>query len=166
MAQRHLARTIALQTLAERDFSTSVLKKTKIDIDIIANRNLNEFASTDFEGGEFFKTLVHGVLNNIDTVDNYIKKYAPQWPVKQITLIDRNILRIGIFELIIYEETPPKVAINEAIEVAKAFGGTASSKFVNGVLGAIYEDMKKSSHAKIEKKTKKNEKTKKARKNT
>lgn len=145
MAQRHLARTIALQALTERDFNTSILGRSNIDIDAIANRNLNEFAPQNFEGEDFSKALINGTLDNIDAIDSYIKKYAPQWPIIQITLIDRNILRIGIFELVMYEKTPPKVAINEAIEIAKAFGGSTSSKFVNGVLGAIYEDMKKSS---------------------
>lgn len=168
MAQRHLARTIALQTLAEYDFNTTILKKSDVDINKITLRTLNEFVPQNFEGEEFSKLLINDVLRNISTIDGYIKKYAPQWPVASITLIDRNILRIGIFELALYEQTPPKVAINEAIEIAKAFGGVASSKFINGVLGAIYEDMKKTSHPKVKKdilanhKNKNNEKIKKS----
>ena len=141
MAQRHLARTIALQSITEWDFHKSVLK-SNLDINIISKRNLQEFAPKKFEGAEFSKILVKGVMDNFKKIDTYIKKYAPQWPVEQITLIDRNILRIGIFELIFFKETPPKVAINESIEIAKTFGGITSSKFINGVLGAIYEDFK------------------------
>lgn len=141
MAQRHLARTIALQSITEWDFHKSVLK-SNLDIKIISKRNLQEFAPKKFEGAEFSKILVKGVMDNFKKIDTYIKKYAPQWPVQQITLIDRNILRIGIFELVFFKETPPKVAINESIEIAKTFGGITSSKFINGVLGAIYEDFK------------------------
>lgn len=141
MAQRHLARTIALQSITEWDFHKSVLK-SNLDIKIISKRNLQEFAPKKFEGAEFSKSLVKGVMDNFKKIDTYIKKYAPQWPVEQITLIDRNILRIGIFELVFFKETPPKVAINESIEIAKTFGGITSSKFINGVLGAIYEDFK------------------------
>ncbi len=142
MAQRHLARTITLQTLAEWDFNKSILR-SKIDIEKITQRNLKEFAPIDFEGKEFAESLTKNVLEHIERIDSYIKKYAPQWPINQITLVDRNILRLGIFELVLSKETPPKVAINEAIEIAKAFGGNTSGKFINGVLGAIYEDYKK-----------------------
>ena len=142
MAQRHLARTIALQTLAEWDFNKSVLND-EIDVEKIFKRNLKEFAPPDFESEKFAESLAQDVLKNLDEIDNYIKKYAPQWPIEQITIIDRNILRLGILELVISKEIPPKVSINEAIEVAKAFGGIASGKFINGVLGAIYEDFKK-----------------------
>ena len=141
MAQRHLARTIALQVLAEWDFNKSVLK-SEVDIKQITERNIQEFASQNFEGKNFCESLINNTLKNIKKIDSYIQKYAPQWPLDKITLIDRNILRIGIFELIFFTKTPPKVAINEAIEVAKTFGGIASSKFINGVLGAIYENIK------------------------
>lgn len=142
MAQRHLGRTIALQTLAELDFNQSVLKQVS-DYQLILKRNLNEFAPKDFKGKEFTEELVKGVQKKIKKIDQDITKHAPQWPINQITLVDRNILRLGIFELLFFKETPPKVAINEAIEIAKAFGGITSGKFVNGVLGAIYENYKK-----------------------
>lgn len=144
MAQRHLSRTIALQSLTEWDFNKSILK-SDISITKITQRNLQEFTSENFKGIKFSKKLVKSVLDNLEAINTYIKKYAPQWPIDQITIVDRNILRIGIFELVFFDETPHKVAINEAIEMAKAFGGKTSSKFVNGVLGAIYEDIKKSS---------------------
>ena len=142
MSQRHLARTISIQVLTEWDFNQSVLKK-KSDIKEILERHLKESALPEFEGKEFTEKLVKGISDRLLKIDEYIKKYAPQWPIKQITLIDRNILRLGIFELIFFTETPPKVAINESIEIAKTFGGITSGKFINGVLGAIYEDIKK-----------------------
>lgn len=143
MASRHLCRTIALQTLFEWDFANSQPYKQNIDINQILERNLQEFGPSLGEKNQLAKTLIDGITKNLDKIDANIKKYAPQWPFQQITLIDRNILRIGIYELMFSEETPPKVVINEAIELAKAFGGASSGKFINGVLGAIYEDLKK-----------------------
>lgn len=144
MASRHLCRTIALQTLYELDF-LNLLDKNAIEKEAleILGRNIKEFGPELAEKSQLAYTLVNEILKNLTEIDNQIKKYAPQWPIEQITLIDRNILRIGIFEMLFSNETPPKVAINEAIEVAKAFGGTASGKFINGVLGAIFENLKK-----------------------
>ncbi|MDD3101560.1 MAG: transcription antitermination factor NusB [Patescibacteria group bacterium] len=153
MAQRHLARTIALQTLTEWDFNKSVVK-TKVSIEEITKRNLKEFAPENFEGKEFTESLIAKITDNLEKIDSYIQKYAPQWPIDQITLVDRNILRLGILELAILKEIPPKVAINEAIEIAKSFGGATSSKFVNGVLGAIFEDIEKETKPKNSDKTK------------
>lgn len=141
MSQRHLARTIALQSLTEWDFNKSLLNRD-IDIKETVKRYLETEASSNFEEADFSENLVKKIIQDKDKIDDYIKKYAPQWPLKQITLVDRNILRLGIFELIFFKKTPPKVAINEAIEIAKSFGGQTSGKFINGVLGAIYEDIK------------------------
>jgi len=102
--------------------------------------NLKEFAP-GFSDEGFAKHLVEGVLKNINEIDELIKKYATEWPLEQITIIDRNILRLGIFELKFDPDIPSKVAINEAIEVAKTYGGESSGKFVNGVLGAIYKEI-------------------------
>lgn len=85
--------------------------------------------------------LVRGVIKNIDEIDSLITRFAPEWPLDQITIVDRNVLRLGTYELRYDSEIPAKVAINEAIELAKAFGGESSGKFVNGVLGAVYKDM-------------------------
>lgn len=137
MSSRHRSRSIALQTLYEWDFyqqNSNLLTK-------ILERNLKESGS-DQKVSEFAKNLVEGIVKNIKEIDEKIKTFAPEWPIKQITLIDRNILRLGIYELLFNKETPPKASINEAIEVAKAFGGETSGKFINGVLGAIYEKMK------------------------
>lgn len=144
MASRHLCRTIALQTLYELDFLKFEKNAVEKEMPKILERNIKEFGPALEEKQEFAKTLVNDILKNLSAIDEQIKKYAPQWPLGQITLIDRNILRIGIYEMLFSEETPPRVAINESIEIAKAFGGVASGKFINGVLGAIYEDLKKS----------------------
>ena len=138
MSSRHVARSIAMQSLFEWDFNNQDQNK----MPEIIERNISEFG-VGINEVEFVKTIIEGVIKNIKNIDKVITKYAPQWPIEQITIIDRNVLRIGIFELQFgEEEIPPKVAINEAIELAKNYGGPASGKFVNGVLGAIFNDMK------------------------
>lgn len=134
MSNRHLARTIALQTLFAWDFNG----KKDGDIERLTAENFANFAP-NFDDGGFVKDLVAGVRDNVSQIDKYIVKYATEWPLDQITTIDRNILRLGIFELL-YSAVPPRVVINEAIEIAKSFGGDSSGKFVNGVLGALYND--------------------------
>ncbi|MCX6701825.1 MAG: transcription antitermination factor NusB [Candidatus Zambryskibacteria bacterium] len=138
MANRHLSRSIVLQTLFEWDFSS---KNSKEIIEIF-KRNLREFAPGhgDFS---FMVNLLNGILEKQKDIDLIIEKAAPDWPIDKISIIDRNILRIGLFELLFSDrgEVPPKVAINEAIELSKAFGGETSSKFVNGVLGAVYKEL-------------------------
>src|SRR3989344_3426864 len=129
MANRHLARTIALQTLYEWDFSSGQRKTAEI-----VEQNKKEFAP-DFDDQGFSLELVNNVIKNQKLIDGLIARFAPEWPLEQITTTDRNVLRIGIYELKVAQDIPPKVAINEAIELAKAFGGDASGKFVNGVLG-------------------------------
>lgn len=136
MSNRHLARTVAMQTLYERDFHGGKMD----DSDAAVARNLEEFAPGLDDKG-FAKELVDGVLKHQKDIDATITKYAPAWPLPQITIVDRNILRIGVFELKHSDTVPSKVAINEAIELAKTFGGESSGKFVNGVLGAIFKDM-------------------------
>lgn len=135
MSNRHLARTVAMQTLYEWDFNDG-----KPKIEPLVKKNLREFAA-DFNDGGFSEHLVRGVLEHHQDIDAVIARYAPEWPIQQITIVDRNILRIGVFELKFAKDIPPKVAINEAIELAKSFGGESSGRFVNGVLGAVYKDM-------------------------
>lgn len=142
MAQRHLARTIALQILTQWDFNSSVLHKS-LNLNDVVRENINYFTQPEFEDKDFTKKLVLDIVKNIDKIDAYIKKFAPHWPLEKITPIDRNILRIGIWELIFSSDVPPKVAINEAIEIAKVFGNISSGKFINGVLGAIYQNEEK-----------------------
>lgn len=136
MANRHLARTIALQTLYQWDFHG----KTAESWAPMMAQNLKEFAP-DFSDAAFAKTICQGIVDHLPDIDALIVKYAPAWPLEQITMVDRNVLRIGIFELKFASDIPPKVAINESIELAKAFGGDSSGRFVNGVLGAIFKDM-------------------------
>ncbi|USN53387.1 MAG: transcription antitermination factor NusB [Candidatus Nomurabacteria bacterium] len=136
MSNRHLARTIAMQTLYEWDFTG----KSNTELSEMVETNLKEFAP-DFSDADFSRSIVHGIEKNQKDIDALIVKYAPEWPLDQITIVDRNILRIGIYELKFAPDIPPKVAINEAIELAKSFGGESSGRFVNGVLGAIFKDM-------------------------
>ena len=135
MSNRHLSRSIALQTLYEWDFNGS----KDYQLNEILERNIKEFGP-GIEDDQFVRDIIKGVLEHQKKIDEIIVKTAPEWPLEQINLIDRNVLRLGIFELLYgkREEVPPKVAINEAIELAKSFGGETSGKFVNGVLGTIY----------------------------
>lgn len=135
MSSRHLSRTVAMQALYEWDFKG----RDKKELQQITEHNISEFAPGIKDSGFIFD-LSKGVVDNLEKIDEIIQKYAPQWPINQITMIDRNVLRLGVYELIFYENTPSRVAINEAIEVAKSFGGESSGKFINGVLGAIYKD--------------------------
>jgi transcription antitermination protein NusB len=136
MSNRHLARTIALQSLFEWDFD-----EPKQDPVALVERNKQEFAP-DFDDHDFSLRLVRGVLKHQTDIDKLIVQYAPEWPLDQITNVDRNVLRLGIFELkYSTSDVPPKVAINESIELAKSFGGESSGRFVNGVLGSIFKDM-------------------------
>ena len=108
----------------------------------IMERNIQEFAA-GMEDTSFVRDLVNGVIERIAELDKIIEKAAPQWPLEQIAVVDRNVLRIGLFELLFgkRDEVPPKVAINESIELAKSFGGESSGKFVNGVLGTVYREI-------------------------
>lgn len=145
MANRHLSRSIVLQTLFEWDFmimeeKASPWSKEKIKDSI--DKNLKEFAP-GLEDDIFVFSLVELVFKKIGMIDEIIRKAAPDWPLDKISIVDRNILRIGLAELLFGDrgQVPPKVAINEAIELAKTFGGENSSKFVNGVLGAVYKEI-------------------------
>lgn len=139
MGPRHLSRSIALQSLYQWDFFG---KKPKT-LDEIVKKNIKEFGS-DLSDTNFIWQLVKGVADHLSKLDKIIEKAAPEWPIEQINIVDRNILRIGLYELIFEkkEEVPPKVAINEAIELAKAFGGKNSGRFINGVLGTVYRELK------------------------
>jgi N utilization substance protein B len=135
MSNRHLARTIAMQSLYQWDFNG----KHDDQIPAIIDSNIKEFAP-DFDDKGFIAEIVNNVIGRREEIDALITKWAPDWPIDQITNVDRNILRIGVFELKWSEAVPSKVAINEAIELAKTFGGESSGRFVNGVLGGIYKD--------------------------
>ena len=126
---RRRARELALQTLYEID-SVGHDRAKVLDCALVDDR-LSE------ENRIFIREIVNGVLDNKEKIDSYIKKFAPAWPVEQVAIIDRNILRLAIFEILLNNKVPVKVAINEAVELAKTFGSDNSSKFVNGVLGSI-----------------------------
>jgi N utilization substance protein B len=138
MSSRHLSRSIAMQSLYEWDFSGQ-----KKDLKKIVEKNIKEFGP-GLGKGVFVWQLVTGVIQHFKEIDKIIKKAAPQWPIEQINIVDRNVLRIGLYELLFgkKKEVPSKVAINEAIELAKGFGGPASGKFINGVLGTVYKEVK------------------------
>jgi N utilization substance protein B len=139
-SNRHLGRIIALQTLYEFDFRQSAGDET-VDLDEILARNLDRYSDT-VEDKEFVNKLVHGAGARFKELDETIQPIAPEWPLDQIARIDKTILRLALFELLHLQDlVPPKVAINEAVELAKAFGGDNSSKFVNGVLGTAYRTL-------------------------
>jgi transcription antitermination protein NusB len=126
---RHKARELALQVLYEIDS----VKHTAAEAlqHILARIEVSE------ETGQFANELVEGVLQNKEQLDQNIRDFAPAWPLDQISLVDRNVLRLAIFEILLENKTPVKVAINEAVELAKTFGSNNSSRFVNGVLGSV-----------------------------
>ncbi|MES3031880.1 MAG: transcription antitermination factor NusB [Patescibacteria group bacterium] len=145
MANRHLSRSIVLQTLFEWDFLPAEKKmgnSADDEIKAALNRNLKEFAP-GHEDDVFVLSLIDQILKKRVMIDEIIEKAAPDWPIDKISVVDRNILRIGLTELLFGDrsQVPPKVAINEAIELAKTFGGENSGKFVNGVLGAVYKEI-------------------------
>ena len=139
MASRHLSRSIAMQSLYEWDFGGK-----KGDLEKIVGKNIKEFGP-GLEDTSLVWQIITGVVKHLFSIDKIIGKAAPEWPINQITIVDRNILRIGLYELLYAnkEEVPPKVAINEAIELAKSFGGESSGKFVNGVLGTVFKELEK-----------------------
>jgi len=138
MASRHLSRSIVLQSLYEWDF----YGKKNDGLKAIVERNIKNFGP-GLDELNFVWQLIDGITSHMPEIDNVIEKAAPEWPIAQIAMIDRNVLRIGLFELLYSdkEEVPPKVAINEAIELAKTFSGQTSGKFINGVLGTVYKQI-------------------------
>ena len=139
-SNRHLGRIVALQSLYEYEFRTQS-NDSSADIDEILGRNLERY-ETAIDDKDFVDGLVKGVIAAQPDLDEKIQPIAPDWPIDQIARIDRTILRIGLYELLhLAKIVPPKVAINEAVELAKAFGSDNSSKFVNGVLGTAYRTL-------------------------
>jgi len=151
---RRRARFIAFQCIYEWDFQK--FKKKKTSIDEIIDYNISQLEEEKQK--EFILSLVKGVVEKQPALDMMIEKSAPEWPLAQLNLVDRNVLRLGIYELVFSknDNVPPKVAINEAIEIAKSFGSNSSGRFVNGVLGTIYRELQK-----VDKKEEKDKKSKK-----
>ena len=127
--ERHRARILALQTLYELDAAGHEAEAAIARL--LAETRLSE------ENASFARELVKGVTQNRKQLDESIQSYATAWPIAQLSVIDRNILRLAMFEILLDNRVPVKVAINEAVELAKAFGSDNSSKFVNGVLGSV-----------------------------
>jgi len=139
-SNRHLGRIVALQSLYEFEFRTQSEDKS-VDLDEILGRNLERYESA-IDDKDFVSRLARGVLEQQANLDAQIQPIAPDWPIEQIARIDRTILRMGLYELLFLAAiVPPKVVINEAVELAKAFGSDNSSKFVNGVLGTAFRNL-------------------------
>lgn len=139
-SNRHLGRIVALQTLYEFEFRTQS-EDPNVNLDDILGRNLERYESA-IDDTTFVKKLVEGVLEAISDLDAKIQPIAPEWPIEQIARVDRTVLRLGLYELLYCADSvPPKVAINEAVELAKAFGSDNSSKFINGVLGTAFRTL-------------------------
>lgn len=151
MANRHLSRSIVLQTLFEWDQNDS----SRDEVEASLERNIEEFAPNKSDR-PFMRQLLDGILQKQKELDLVIEKAAPEWPIDRISPIDRNILRLGLFELLFADrkEVPAKVAINESIELAKQFGGENSGRFVNGVLGAVYKEIGEPGKEEVTKKKK------------
>ncbi|HCC04942.1 TPA: transcription antitermination factor NusB [Patescibacteria group bacterium] len=142
MSNRHLSRSIVLQTLFEWDTNNEEGNGKTDAPEVILSRNIEEFA-TDSKDKPFMKRLLDGVITKQSDLDAVISKAAPEWPIDKIARVDRNILRLGLYELLFSDrkEVPAKVAINEAIELAKNFGGDSSGGFINGVIGGVYKEL-------------------------
>lgn len=139
-SNRHLGRIVALQTIYEYEFRTQSGDKT-VDMKSIMDRNLAKYKSS-VQDVAFVEKLARGVIDKQAELDEKLQPLAPEWPIAQISRIDRAVLRIGLYELLYSAQTvPPKVVINEAVELAKAFGSDNSGKFVNGVLGTAYRSL-------------------------
>ncbi|MEK7472037.1 MAG: transcription antitermination factor NusB [Patescibacteria group bacterium] len=155
-SNRHLGRIVALQTLYEQEFRVECNDKN-FRLDEVLERNIARYSET-IEDKDFIVKLTNGVAKLTTELDAKLQPLAPDWPITQIARMDRIILRIGLYELLEQKDVPPKVAINEAVELAKAFGGDNSSRFINGVLGSAYRQMEGSdSQAKPPAKNKKEE---------
>ena len=148
-ANRHLGRIVALQTLYEEDFRRELSDKS-LKLKPILERNIDRYQDT-IDDKQFIKQLVDGVSAHQEQIDDIIAPVAPEWPIEQIARMDRIILRIGVYELLFGTSVPPKVAINEAVELAKGFGGENSSKFINGVLGTVLRQKEEKSQKKAAK---------------
>ncbi len=136
MSHRHLARSIVMQSLYQWDFR----EKPTAAMPAIIAEQMGEFGIGLEKEASFVEHTINGVLTHLKEIDKKIEEHAPNWSLEQMAIVDRNILRIGVYELYFNDDIPAKVAINEAIEIAKSYGGQSSGKFVNGILGAMYKE--------------------------
>lgn len=142
-SNRHLGRILALQTLYEHDFRRSC-GDDSVQLDDILARNIARYSKT-VDDQDFIANLVHGVEKRTSDLDSVLQPVAPEWPIDQIARMDRLVLQMSLYELLRESDVPPKVVINEAVELAKAFGGENSSRFVNGVLGTLLRKLEEKS---------------------
>lgn len=145
-SNRHLGRIIALQTLYEQDFRVECGDKA-FDLDDVLERNIQRYHDM-VDDRDFIVRLVEGVNSKQLELDELLQPIAPEWPIAHIARMDRTVLRIGAYELLHESDVPPKVVINEAVELAKAFGGDNSSKFINGVLGTVLRNQEEAKQKK------------------
>jgi N utilization substance protein B len=138
-SNRHLGRIVALQTLYERDFRLEC-NDQEFDLPTVLSSNIQRYSET-IDDKDFIVNLVNGVVAKQTELDETLQPLAPEWPLSQVARMDRIVLRMGLYELLFEKDVPPKVAINEAVELAKAFGSENSSKFINGVLGTAYKNI-------------------------
>lgn len=150
-SNRHLGRIVALQTLYEQDFRRDV-NDVNFILDEVLERNIARYQEV-LEDKDFISRIVHGTTARQDELDAVIVPVAPEWPIDQIARMDRALLRMGIYELLHDNDAPPKVVINESVELAKAFGGDNSSKFINGVLGTVLKNKEKGDYGDTKSKT-------------
>ena len=142
---RRRARVLALQALYEIDGSGH-------DPESVVARQIRDI-SRPHAVESFARKIIRGVLENLERIDRIILTHAPAWPVRQLAAVDRNLLRVAIYELAIDGDTPPRVAINEAVEMGKTFGSDTSFRFVNGVLGSVLAERQASGEADMNGKT-------------
>ncbi len=150
-SNRHLGRIVALQTLYEQEFRRNC-NDTGFNLSEVLARNISRYQKS-IDDTEFIAALVKGVNQKQKQLDEKLRPLAPEWPIDQIARMDRIVLRIGLYELLYGAKIPPKVVINEAVELAKSFGGDNSSKFINGVLGTALKN--KETKKEVKKSTKK-----------
>lgn len=137
MSSRHVARSIVMQALYQWDFR----EKPSAALPAIIDQQIEEFGVGVESEVTYIKETVNDIVTRLDELDAIIAEFAPNWPIRQMSLVDRNILRIGVYEITFNDSIPGKVAINEAIEIAKTYGGPSSGKFINGILGSLFKSM-------------------------
>lgn len=147
-SNRHLGRIIALQTLYEQEFRREA-GDTKLDQNEILARNVARYHAM-IDDKAFIERLVKGITKHSQELDETLQPIAPEWPIAQIARMDRLVLHIGLYELLYEHDVPPKVVINEAVELAKSFGGDNSSKFINGVLGTVLRQREEATESKAQ----------------
>ena len=126
---RRRTRALVMQALYESD----TVEHSAVDV---LDEHMSEMGLSRRDA-EFARKFLNGIFANAAEIDKIIAEFAPGWPISQMAVVDRNILRMAIYEIMVSQETPPRVAVNEAVELAKAFGADSAPRFINGVLGSV-----------------------------